>query len=99
MWDKCLSEKDMGLWGSLCLPATVANGCPLDSYNKLKDVFGGPDCEDLVGGMPSTVSSQSGPSKTSFSLLKESRGHPLAIVDGMQNETHLPMSLSPKHSM
>jgi len=54
MWDKCLSEKDMGLWGSLCLPKTVANGCPLDSYNKLKNVFDGPDCDELVGGMPPT---------------------------------------------
>merc|ERR1719206_616306 len=54
MWDKCLSEKDMGLWGSLCLPKTVANGCPLDSYKKLKNVFDGPDCDELVGGMPPT---------------------------------------------
>merc|ERR1719232_1602702 len=52
----CLGHKDMGLWVSYCMPSTVANGCPLDSFNKLKDVFTGPDCDDNVaaGGMPPT---------------------------------------------
>merc|ERR1719232_2139135 len=52
----CLGHKDMGLWVSYCMPSTVANGCPLDSFSKLKDVFTGPDCDDNVaaGGMPPT---------------------------------------------
>ena len=47
----------------------------------------------------STGSSQAGPSKTSFSLLKESIGQPLAMVDGKQKETHSPISLFPKQSL
>merc|ERR1719249_114826 len=44
----CLGNKDMGLWVSFCLPSTVANGCPIDSFNKLKDVFDGPACDEPV---------------------------------------------------
>merc|ERR1719295_266144 len=50
---ECLGHKDMGMWGSYCMPSTIADGCPLDSYNKLKDVFSGPDCDESVSdGMP-----------------------------------------------
>jgi len=54
-------------------------------------------------GIPSETSeSHLGPSKAmgpSLSLLNESMGQPLATVDGMQRETHLPMSLCPKQSL
>jgi len=54
-YKECLGKKDMGLWVTLCMPSTIADGCPVDSYNQLKDVFGGPDCDDdTVEGMPPT---------------------------------------------
>jgi len=55
-----------------------------------------------VGGISSTVSSQAGPSKAigpSFSISNEFCGQPSAIVEGMQRETHSPMSLCPKQSL
>merc|ERR1712029_141713 len=55
----CLGHKDMGNWVSFCLPATVANGCPQDSYNQLKAgplAFDGPACDDTVKGLePGTM--------------------------------------------
>merc|ERR1719443_2906020 len=53
-YKECLGTKDMGLWVSYCLPSTVANGCPMNSFNKLKDVFDGPACDDQVESMPPT---------------------------------------------
>merc|ERR1711936_1076840 len=53
----CLGHKDMGNWVSFCMPSTVANGCPLDSYNQLKAgplAFDGPACDETVKGMPPT---------------------------------------------
>merc|ERR1719450_1999353 len=53
----CLGHKKMpGKWVSLCMPSTVANGCPMDSFNKLSDgpmAFDGPKCDSEVSdGMP-----------------------------------------------
>jgi len=53
-YKECLAKKDMGLWVTLCMPSTIADGCPLDSYNQLKEVFGGPDCDDDVEALPPT---------------------------------------------
>merc|ERR1711970_666668 len=50
----CLGHKDMGKWVSFCMPSTVANGCPQDSYNMLKAgplAFDGPACDDTVKGL------------------------------------------------
>merc|ERR1719367_2089583 len=47
-YKECLGTKDMGLWVSYCMPSTVANGCPMNSFNKLKDVFDGPACDDQL---------------------------------------------------
>merc|ERR1719193_1157535 len=53
-YKECLGTKDMALWVSYCMPSTVANGCPMNSFNKLKDVFDGPACDDQVESMPPT---------------------------------------------
>merc|ERR1712121_188603 len=53
-YKECLGHKDFGAWWEYCMPSTIANGCPLDSFNKLKDVFDGSDCDDDVQDLPPT---------------------------------------------